>query len=415
MTERPHVLLLVENAAVPHDRRVWNEARSLQRNGYDVTVLGPKNKKMGLTASDEVLEDVTIRRFAMPFGGPKKIDFLLEYGWAALIAHIEAFRIYRKRPFKLVHVANPPDIFFGLKWMLGRKGVKFIFDQHDLSPETYQSKFDEPKNDIVHRTLGWLERLTYKASDSVIVTNESYRERAVGRGKKADSDVFTVRNSPDRNLFKARDAKPELKDGYKHMVVFVGTMGYQDGVHVLLDAAKYVRQDRERSEVLFVVMGTGDSFEALQEQHERLNLGEGVRFTGFIPDDEMLDYLATADVGAAPDLESPLNDISTMIKTMDYMSMGIPVVSFDLTESRVSAGDAAIYAKQHTAEAFGDAIIELIDDPDRRAAMADIGQARIDGPLSWDHSTENLLAAYRCALGKGDTKTLGKSKALGKK
>ncbi len=400
VSERPHVLLLVENAAVPHDRRVWNEARALQRNGYDVTVLGPKNKKMGLTESDEVLEDVTIRRFAMPFGGPRKIDFLLEYGWAALIAHIEAFRLYRSRPFQLVHVANPPDIFFGLKWMLGRRGVKFIFDQHDLSPETYQSKFEGERKDLVSRVLTWLERRTYKASDAVIVTNESYRKRAVGRGGKDDSDVFTVRNSPDRNLFIKREAKPELKDGYKHMVVFVGTMGYQDGVHVLLDAARYVRQERERTEILFVVMGTGDSYEALQAQHEELQLGDGVRFTGFIPDDEMLDYLSSADVGAAPDLESPLNDISTMIKTMDYMVMGLPVVSFDLTESRVSAGQAAIYAKAHTPEAFGDAIIELIDDPDRRADMAEVGRERIDGQLSWDHSTRNLLAAYRRALGK---------------
>ncbi|MFW2382779.1 MAG: glycosyltransferase family 4 protein [Acidimicrobiales bacterium] len=400
MTERPHVLLLVENAAVPHDRRVWNEARALERNGYDVTVLGPKNKKMGLIQSDEVLENVAIRRFSMPFGGPRKIDFLLEYGWAALIAHAEALRIYRRRPFQLVHVANPPDIFFGLKWMLGRLGVKFIFDQHDLSPETYQSKFDEERVDVVSRMLTWLERRTYKASDAVIVTNESYRQRAVGRGGKADSDVFTVRNSPDRSLFKPRAPKPDLKDGFKHMVVFVGTMGYQDGVHVLLDAARYVRQERERSEILFVVMGTGDSYEALQQQHAELNLGEGVRFTGFIPDDDMLDYLATADVGAAPDLESPLNDISTMIKTMDYMAMGLPVVSFDLTESRVSAGDAAVYAKAHTAEAFGDAIIELVDDPDRRDRMAQIGRERIDGPLSWDHSTRNLLDAYRKALGE---------------
>lgn len=396
--ERPHVLLVVENAPVPHDRRVWNQGRALQRNGYDVTIISPKNEKMNLTRTSEVLEGVTIRRFAMPFGGPRKIDFLAEYAWAALVIHFLALRIYRQKPFQLIHVANPPDIFFGLKWLLGRKGVKFIFDQHDLGPETYQSKFEEERKDFMSRALAFVEQRSYKAADAVIVTNESYRMRAVGRGRQADSSVFTVRNSPDREMFKPRPARPELRDGYKHLVVFVGTMGHQDGVHILLDAADYVRRQRERSEVLFVVMGTGDSFKSLQAQHEALGLGDGLRLTGFVSDQAMLDYLASADLGAAPDLESPLNDISTMIKTMDYMAMGVPVVSFDLTESRVSAGEAAIYAREHTAAAFGDAIIELLDSPDRRAEMAKVGTARIDGSLSWEHSTRNLLAAYNKAL-----------------
>ena len=398
MVTRRHVLLLVENAPVPHDRRVWNEARALQRNGYDVTVLSPKNKKMGATKSTEFLEGVSIVRFAMPFGGPRKLDFLLEYGWALVVCHSLALKIWLRRRFDVVHVANPPDIFFGLQWLLGRFGVKFIFDQHDLSPETYQSKFEEQRDDQLSRALAWLERRSYQAADAVIVTNESYRKRAVGRGEKADESVFTVRNSPDMNLFHPRPARPELRDGHKHLVVFVGTMGHQDGVHILLDAAKHVRDEKGRSDVLFVIMGTGDAWDELQLQHERLKLGDGVRFTGFIPDEEMLDYLATADVGAAPDIDSPLNDISTMIKTMDYMAMGLPVVSFDLTESRVSAGEAAAYARSHSAAAFGNAIIALLDDPEAREKMSRLGQERIAGPLSWEHSSDQLLAAYDRAL-----------------
>ncbi len=394
-----HALLVVENAPVPHDRRVWNQARSLAERGYEVSIISPSDKRSADRPSFERLEGIDIYRFKMPFGGSRKRDFVMEYGWAALAIHSRAMRIWRKKRFDVIHVANPPDIFFGLKWMFGWHGVKFVFDQHDLGPETYQSKFEDEKSGVLHKILTWLERRSYRASDAVIVTNESYRSRALSRGRVPDDNVFVVRNSPDLQLFATRPPTPELKDGYDHMVVFVGTMGFQDGVQVLLDAAHHVRLVRGRRDVLFVVIGTGDVWDELQEQHERMGLGEGVRFTGFISDEDMLDYLATADVGAAPDIDNPLNDISTMIKTMDYMAMGLPVVSFDLTESRRSAGEAAVYVDEHTGQAFGDALVDLLDDPERRAKMSSVGRERIDGPLSWNRSADQLDAAYRRALG----------------
>ncbi|MFN3217767.1 MAG: glycosyltransferase family 4 protein [Acidimicrobiales bacterium] len=393
MTRRPHALLVVENAPVPHDRRVWNQARALRDAGHDVTIISPASEKLQATERREVLDGIDVYRFPMPFGGRRRADFVLEYGWAVLACHLLAIRVFLRRRFDLIHVANPPDLFFGLGWMFRPFGVAFVFDQHDLSPETFESKF-ERKAGAIGVVLRWLERRSYRAAQAVVVTNESYRARATGRGGVDDADVFTVRNSPDLDLFSPRRPQPELKRGHEHLVVFVGTMGHQDGVGVLLDAAAHVRIDKGRDDIGFVFVGTGDTWEELQERHAELGLGDGAWFTGFIPDDEMLDILASADIGAAPDLDLPLNNVSTMIKTMDYMAMGLPVVSFDLTESRVSAGDAAIYARDHSAAAFGDAIIELVDDPERRAEMARIGQERIAGPLSWKHSAENLLAAH---------------------
>lgn len=393
-----NVLLIVENAPVPHDRRVWNEARALQQNGYRVTVLSPKSASHNLMTNRETIEGVDIVRFSMPFGGPRKLDFLLEYTWAVLACHFHALRIWRRATIDLVHVANPPDVFFALKWLLGHAGVKFIFDQHDLSPETYQTKFDEPHKDGLSRLLRWLEKRSYTAADAVIVTNESYRKLAIGRGQQDDEAVFTVRNSPDPSLFQPRLPSGHLKDGHRYLVAFVGTMGHQDGVHVLLEAAAHVRHSLGRNDVLFVIIGTGDAWDHLQKKHSDLGLGDGVRFTGFISDDEMLDYLATADIGTAPDIRSPLNDISTMIKTMDYMAMGVPVVSFDLIESRVSAGPAAAYASSDAAEEFGATIVRLLDDPAARQEMSRIGRERIAGDLSWLHSEQNLLAAYEYAL-----------------
>lgn len=392
-----HALLLVENAAVPHDRRVWNEARALQRNGYRVTVVCPKGRA-GADAATEHVDGVDIRRFPMPFGGRKKLDFLGEYGWAMLAIFWHTLRIWRRDRFDVIHVANPPDFFFPLGWFFGRKGVKFIFDQHDLSPETYQSKFDEADPGRMYDLLRWFERKTFDVSDAVISTNESYRARAIERGGMDPEQVVVVRNSPDTDLFVPRDATSSLKDGYEHLCVFVGTMGFQDGVHLLLEAAHHVREVRGRDDVLFVIMGTGDMWDTLQARHAELELGDGVRFTGFIPDDDMLDYLATADVGAAPDIDAPLNHVSTMIKTMDYMAMGVPIVSLDLVESRFSAQDAALYVDGSDPASFGDGVIELLDDPARRAQMAAAGRERITGPLSWSVSEAALLRTYDIAL-----------------
>ncbi len=394
-----HALLVVENCPVPHDRRVWNQARSLVTEGYDVTVISPSSDRHGQDTVRERRDGVDIIRFPMPFGGPRKKDFVLEYGWAMLAIHFLALRLWFSKRFHIVHVANPPDLFFGLKWMFGWRGVKFVFDQHDLGPETYQSKFDEERTGAMHRLLLWIEQRSYRASDVVVVTNESYRERAVGRGGKADADVFTVRNSPDPTLFTPRQPVPELKQGFEHLAVFVGTMGHQDGAHVVVDTAHYVRSTLGRTDVLFVMVGTGDAFDEVERRHRELELGEGLRLTGFISDDDMLDYLATADVGLAPDLDSPLNNISTMIKTMDYMSMSIPVVSFDLVESKRSAGDAAAYVQENTPEAFGDAVVALLDDDARRREMAELGRTRITGDLSWANSAKQLAAAYDRALG----------------
>ncbi len=395
---REHVLLLVENCSVPHDRRVWNEARTLRRAGYAVSIICPKGEKLDLD-SFERIDDVDIHRFNLPWGGERKIDFFLEYGWALSATMALAMRIWRKQPFKVIHVANPPDFYFPLERMFRKHGVRFIFDQHDLSSETYLEKFDgESDGGVFYKLLKFCERKSYDASSMVIATNESYRDRAINECGMAPDRVMVVRNSPDQRLHTLRPPRPELKGDYEFMVMFVGVMGFQDGVHVLLDAAHHVREVMGRSEILFALIGTGDQKDNLLAQHKDLGLGDGVKFTGFISDDDMLDYLATADLGVAPDLDGPLNNVSTMTKTMDYMSMGMPLVSFDLKESRYTAAEAGMYVKENSGAALGAAIIELIDDPERRAEMGKAGYERITGPLSWDNSAAHLLEVYDRAL-----------------
>ena len=394
----PGVLLIVENLSVPADRRVWAEAQTLYQAGYRVSVICPRGKQLDRSSYQEK-NGVHIYRFPMPFDGPQRWNFIFEYGWAFLACFGLSLRVWMERGFDVIHVGNPPDFFFPLAWFYRLFGKRFIFDQHDLSPETYLSKFEGVRKGLLYRILLKSEALSYRASDAVVATNQSYRDVMLSRGKLPPERIFIVRNGPNPKIFYPRDAKPELKDGFAHLVAFVGIMGRQDGVDYLLRAAHHVIHEQGRKDVLFVIMGTGDAWDELQALHHELQLGNQVRFTGRIPDEPMLDYLATADVCASPDPFNPLNNISTMQKTMEFMAMGKPVVSFELKEARYSAQEAAIYIDNNDWRGFAQAILDLIGDPQRRHRMGEFGRQRIANDLSWEVSSHNLLAAYRMVLG----------------
>ncbi len=395
----PAVLLVVENHSVPADRRVWAEARSLAAAGYRVSVICPRGRHMDRESRVE-RDGIAIYRFPMPFDGPRRFNFVFEYGWALLACAVLALRVGRERGFQVLHVGNPPDLFFLLAWLLKLWGKRFVFDQHDLCPETYLSTFPAARQGWLYRLLLWAEKQSYRAADVVIATNESYRAVARRRGGVPDGRIFVVRNSPDRALFQPQAADPALKRGHRYLVAYVGVMARQDGVDLLLQAAHHVVHELHRDDVLFVLIGTGDAWEELRRLHAELRLGEHVVLTGRIPDEPMLAYLAASDICASPDPCNPLNDVSTMTKVMEFMAMGKPIVSFALREARYSAGDAAVYVADNDVPAFGRAIVELLEAPERRARMGQAGLQRIRTEIGWERSEAELLAAYRQALGR---------------
>lgn len=385
-------LILVENLSVPFDRRVWQECATLRDAGWDVHVICPKGTKRDTEAEAEI-DGVRIHRYPLraATGGPA--GYVREYG--AALWH--TFRLARKvGPVSVVHACNPPDLLFLPALWLKRRGARFVFDQHDLVPELYLSRFGRGK-DLLYRGVCALERLTYRAADVVIATNESYRDVAVRRGGKRPADVFVVRSAPDTGRFHPVPAEPELKRGKPHLLCYLGVMGPQDGVDYALRALAKLRDELGRDDWHAVFVGGGDTFDAMVDLSARLGLTDRVEFTGRVPDADLARYLSTADVCLSPDPRNPLNDVSTMNKVMEYMVMGRPIVSFDLKEARVSAGEAALYASADDESEFAGLISLLLDDPDRRARMGKLGQERVGGPLSWANSQTALLAAYDAA------------------
>lgn len=384
-------LILVENLSVPLDRRVWQESVALREAGWEVHVICP----MGATQDREaeaVIDGVRIHRYPLraATGGPA--GYLREYGSALW----RTFRIARRLGrFDVVHACNPPDLFFLVARVL--RGARFVFDQHDLVPELYLSRFGRGR-DLLYRAVCLLERRTYRAAHVVITTNESYRRVALTRGGKKPGEVFVVRSAPAVERFHEVPAEPALRRGKPHLLCYLGVMGPQDGVDYALRSLARLRDEHGRTDWHAVFVGGGDTFDAMVALSRELGLGENVEFTGRIPDSDLMRYLSTADVCLSPDPLNPLNDVSTMNKVMEYMAMGRPIVSFELREARVSAGEAALYAPANDESEFAKLIARLLDDPAERLRMGEIGKERVAGPLSWTESKKALLAAYEAAL-----------------
>ena len=387
-------LIFVENLSVPFDRRVWQECQALRDAGYEVSVVCPQGASQDREPHARI-DGVDIHRYPLTPATGGWTGYVREYPVALWRSWRLARRLGR---FDIVHICNPPDLLFLVALPFKRRGARVIFDQHDLVPELYESRFGRGK-DLLYRAVVALERLTYRVADVVIATNGSYRQAAIKRGGKAPDRVFVVRSAPNLTRFTGGVPDPELRRGKEHLLCYLGVMGPQDGVDYALRALAALRDIRP-DDWHAVFVGSGDCFDEMRALASELGLDEHVTFTGRIPDDELLACLATADVGLSPDPYNPLNDVSTMNKVLEYMACGLPIVSFELREARVSAGEAARYVPCNDTDAFAAAASELLDDPAERDRRGRIGRERVAGDLSWERSKVELLASYAAALGR---------------
>lgn len=391
------VCIVVQNLPVPFDRRVWLECGALRDAGYDVSVVCPKG------AGDPAYQELDgVRMYKYPAFPPitKQAMFLLEYAYSVLATLVGLLRAWRGRPFAAVQVCNPPDVLFAavLPFRV-LAGVRLVYDQHDLCPELYRSRFDQPA-ELPHRALLLAERCTYTLADHVISTNESYRDIALRRGHKHRDEVSVVRTGPDPERMRRRDPDATLRRGFEYLLVYLGVMGPQDGVDIALRAMYHIVHVVGRRDVGLTLIGDGDSGAELRLLATELGIDGYVEFTGRVPDETVAALLSTADAGLSPDPKSPLNDVSTMNKTMEYMAYELPVVAFDLTETRVSAGDAAAYAEPNSVDAFASTALALLDDEPRRKHMGTVGRDRVTDVLAWRHQTPTYVGVYDTVAGR---------------
>ena len=384
------ILILVENLPSPFDRRVWQEATTLRGAGHEVSIICPTGK--GCEKKFESIDGIDIWRYDLPAEGEGALGYAVEYSAALAWTFFLTVKVLLKKGVDVVHACNPPDLFFLIGGFYKLFGKKFLFDHHDANPELYEAKFG--RRDFFWKLMLWVEKLTFRTADVSIATNESYKRIAIERGGMAPERVFVVRSGPSLERLKVVPADEKLKKGRKHLVGYVGVMGRQEGIDLLLESIHFIVKKMKRTDIQFGLVGGGTSLQEMRDLAVALGVDDYVSFTGRVPDAELLAMLNTADVCVNPDVANEMNDISTMNKIMEYMALGKPIVQFDLTEGRFSAQQASLYAKRNDPVDFANKIVELIDDPERRTAMGAFGRSRVENELEWRYEAPKLLAAY---------------------
>jgi glycosyltransferase involved in cell wall biosynthesis len=385
------ILMLLENLPFPQDVRVRREAYALHAAGYRVTVICPSHEGQPFR---ETVNGVRVFRYPAPRAVNGFLGYVWEYGYSMLASFLLSVLVFFSEGFDVVHAHNPPDTFVFIAILYKLLGKRFVYDHHDLSPEMYQARFPGGGSAAVYRALVWLEKLSCRFADLVILTNESYKRIAMDRGRVPESRITVVRNGIElSSLDVTVEPDRSLREMGKTIVGYVGVMGYQDGVDYLLRALHHLVYGLGRTDFHCILIGGGDACPSLKTQARDLNLDKYVQFTGFIFGEKLRRYLSAADICVDSSPSSPYSDNSTVFKIMEYMSLGKPVVAFDLPEHRFTARNAAVYVPPNDERAF--ARVDLMDDPKRREFLGAFGRGRIKTELAWDYSVPNLLHAYQ--------------------
>jgi glycosyltransferase involved in cell wall biosynthesis len=404
------VCIIVENEPVPFDRRTWQVARALRDGGYRVSVICPKTK--GFESSREALEGIEVYRHLV-WKSTGRLGYPLEYAFALVAEFFLAWKVYTRHRFQILHACNPPDTTFLIALAFKPLGVRFVFDHHDLSPELYDSKFI--RRGLLYRFVRLAERLSFRAADLSIATNESYKEIAITRGKREPDRVVVVQTCADKSEVSSAKPIPGLKKGRQYVVLFVGVMEPQDGVRLLIESVEYLVKQKHREDIRFVIVGSGSEFPFLKAMATRLGIADHIEFTGTVPHKEVCNYLCTADVCVAPDPLNPLNDKSTMIKVLEYMAFSRPIVMYDLKEGRRTAGDAALYARPDDPIDFAEKIEQLLESESLRRKLGECGCKRVEQGLNWQAQSQTLLDAYDLLLQPDSHRAAGRFSPSNKK
>jgi glycosyltransferase involved in cell wall biosynthesis len=391
--EKKHILMIVENLPVPFDRRVWQEANTLAEYGAKISIICPQ--MTGYAKSFECINGIDIYRHPLPIEGKGAIGYLLEYSTALFWEFVLSWKVYAKKKFQVIHGCNPPDLIFVVALFFKLFGVRYVFDHHDINPELYEAKYN--KKGGFYKLLLLLERLTFATANYSIATNESYKEIAICRGKMSPPKVQVVRSGPKLDRLRLSVGNEKYKKGRAFMVGYLGVIGEQEGVDLLLDSVKQIVPIRQ--DVQFAIVGGGTELENLKRKTVQMGLNDYIDYYGRVDDETMIDILNTADVCVNPDRPTKMNNLSTMNKIMEYMALKKPIVQFDLKEGRFSAQDASLYATNTCTKDFADKILWLLDHPKERMVRGEFGYNKIINELSWNFESLKLVNFYKKVMG----------------
>ena len=381
----PRVLLVIENISIARDHRARKQLRALLAGGYRVAVICRKDENNARFREP----GFDLYEYPAPLEGDGAAAVAFEYGYSVLAAVVLYLRALADGPVHAIQVGQPPDVYFVPAFFAKLFGTRFIVDQRDLSPEVFEERFGK-SDGVLARTLRLFERASWRTADHVITVNGSLVRVVNERGDVPAQGVTAISNGPVLAAVDRNSADEELREGFPHLVSWHGVMGPQDHVELALQAISYYVHELGRRDALFVFMGDGVALPGLQELAVELNIEDVVRFTGWLPEEACFTYVATADLG----LDTNLQPEVTPVKALEYMAHSVPLVTFDVRETRLLADDAARYVTAGDAEEMAREIAQLLDSPDERRRMGSIGRDRIEREFSWDRQEERYLEIF---------------------
>jgi glycosyltransferase involved in cell wall biosynthesis len=321
---------------------------------------------------------------------------VLEYATALIQIFFISLGIFVRKPFKSIHVANPPDFFWPMALFFKLFRVKFIFDQHDISAEMYRVNERKEKN-VIYKFLNWNEKMTVRCADGIITTNASIRDRLDSLYGLHGKPCEVVYNGPSAD-FVAKE-NPELRRKYagKRVLLYIGEMAVLDCVEVILNAAEAVVKEHGRKDCIFILLGDGPDLPRLKALAKERDLTGYVHFTGRVMHDEVMEHLGLAEICLVPDEPNGLNEFLTLIKCLEYMKASRPFVAFDLKETRFIAADSALFSRDISE--YVQHILHLLDNRESAMAMGLAGLARVERGFLWSHQIPQLLTLYKQVLG----------------
>lgn len=371
------ILIVIENEAAFNDNRVSNQVETLLQRGYHVRVITRSHERNARYRNHPL---VHLFEYPPPPEPGRLPGYLVEYGYSFLVTVFFSLRVALRERIDVVQFCQPPDVYFPLARLLRRLGTRVVVDQRDLVPELYAARYGQAPGWLLP-ALKLTERLSHKSADHIIGVNEYFRRRALAVSGLPPDRVSVVRNGPVLGRVAAARSDLSLKRGRRFLCCWVGVMGRQDRMDLLVRSIHHVVHGLGRKDCQFAIIGYGESLARAQALARDLNLTEWVQFTGELGEDDVFRYLATADLG----LDASLQFEVSPVKAMEYMAFAVPFVAFDLPGTRAVSGGAAAYADPGDVVAHARAIDALLNSPQRRRELGRAGQAKVRQELAWDH------------------------------
>ncbi|XZE17902.1 glycosyltransferase family 4 protein [Pirellulaceae bacterium SH449] len=388
--------MLLENESVPDDNRVLLEAESLVNAGYSVTVICPTGESRKWS---EKIGGFHAYRYPKPLELDGILGFALEYGYSLVMMFVYSWYVLLRRGFDVIHVHTPPDLTSVIAIFYQFFGKKFVFDLHDLSPELYLARSAKESPNFVYRLLRYFERLACSKADRLIATNETQRSVQIDRCGANPAHCYVVRNGPNAFFLNPVTPVPELRADGRLVLGYVGVIGIQDGVDYFIRTLYELKNSHARDDFRAVIVGNGPAMTDLKRLAKKLGVFDIIHFSGMIPFPSVPAYIASFDICFTPDPSNPYNDSCTTIKTMEYMALRKPTVCFRTRENELTAGDSAVYADNNDIADYARATVKLMDDPELRQRLGQIGRDRVDNGLTWEHQSVQLLKLYSDLFG----------------